>query len=205
LIAYTLNFRSSRAPGALRAPGETSGLIRPFGNECCVGQPHESTAASTVGMRCTDSTNTCVWARFLPPNATLPRTTSTTSAQSAGAGAQPHPPGPAAGTVCSDSDRSIFRAPGTWHFTHQERACRLTLRFPSSRNKRWVCHFRRSLALALSCRRAFAGVCAVPATVPRKVGPPTSVGQQPRPIARFADVGWLSLCRHRDNCLPPSW
>jgi hypothetical protein len=26
LIAYTLNFRSSRAPGALRAPGETSGL-----------------------------------------------------------------------------------------------------------------------------------------------------------------------------------
>ena len=28
---------------------------------------------------------------------------------------------------------------------------------------------------------------------PRKVGPPTSVGQQPGPIARFADVGRLSL------------
>ena len=26
MIAYTLNFRSSRAPDALRAPGETSGL-----------------------------------------------------------------------------------------------------------------------------------------------------------------------------------
>ena len=39
---------------------------------------------------------------------------------------------------------------------------------------------------------------------PRKVGPPTSVGQQPGPIARFADVGRLSLWRHRDQeQLPP--
>ena len=28
---------------------------------------------------------------------------------------------------------------------------------------------------------------------PRKVGPPTSVGQQPGPIARFADVGRLNV------------
>ena len=34
---------------------------------------------------------------------------------------------------------------------------------------------------------------------PRTVGPPTSVGQQPGPIARFADVGRLSLWRHRDQ------
>ena len=149
-------------------------------------------------MRCTDSTNACVWARFLPPIATMP---STARVQSADAGAQPHPPGPAAGTVCSDSDRSIFCAPGTWHLAHQERARRLTLRFPSTHSKWWVCHFLRSLALALSCRSALAGVA--PATVPRKVGPPTSVGHQPGPIARFADVG-LSLWRHRDSCLPPS-
>ena len=45
-----------------------------------------STAASTAVMRCTDSTNACVWARFLPPIATLPRTTPTARAQSAGAG-----------------------------------------------------------------------------------------------------------------------
>ena len=37
---------------------------------------------------------------------------------------------------------------------------------------------------------------------PRKVGPPTSVGQQPGPIARFADVGRLSLWRHRDQGQP---
>jgi hypothetical protein len=30
-----------------------------------------STAASTAGMRCTDSTNACVWARFLPPSAEI--------------------------------------------------------------------------------------------------------------------------------------
>jgi hypothetical protein len=106
-------------------------------------------------MRCTDSTNACVWARFLPPIATMQRTA---RVQSAGAGAQPHPPGPAAGTVCSDSDRSIFCAPGTWHLAHQERARRLTLRFPSTHSKWWVCHFLRSLALALSCRSALAGV-----------------------------------------------
>ena len=34
------------------------------------------------------------------------------------------------------------------------------------------------------------------------MGPPTSVGQQPGLIARFADVGRLSLWRHRDSCLP---
>jgi len=40
---------------------------------------------------------------------------------------------------------------------------------------------------------------------PRKVGPPTSVGQQPGPIARFADVGRLSLWRHRDQDLNVSF
>jgi hypothetical protein len=61
-----------------------------------------------------------------PPSATLPRTTPTAREQSAGAGAQPHPPGPAgplsAPSISPTTPTDVRSGPGRWP-TAEQRAC----------------------------------------------------------------------------------